>query len=315
MFRRVAVGSALVLALLAAFGLGWLLRGGSAPTPPPAPAAAPDRFEGTLLPVERHWVYPPLDARVVRFAVEPGSTVGERERLVLIHCPELEKRILHFRGEVERLNHDIKALDLKAQTAGLPFEERRRILAELARAKAEREVDVGLGDGFVTGMDADEKGPGYFWLKSPPFQAGFADKGFQWTVLDQDSREVFIDRTVGPSEPLLRLGARNGPWEIELKIPQKLIGHVLVAFGTERRIEIKVEVSLPGESERTYKGKLRRDRIAGEARPAQADGKRNDAVVLAYVEIDGPDIPEAERIPPELLDAVRAVEIRIPSVR
>ena len=211
MFRRVAVGTALALALLAAFGLGWFLRGESAPSAPPAPTAVLDRFEGALLPVERRFVFAPLEARVVRFEVEPGSTVGDRQRVVLVYCPELEKRILQFRAEVDRLTEQIKALELEAQAAGLAEVDRRRILAELHRARAEREVDVKLGDGFIDGFDADEKNPGYFWLKSPPFQAEFADKGLQWTVLDQDSRKDLIDRTVRPSEPLLRLGARNGP--------------------------------------------------------------------------------------------------------
>jgi hypothetical protein len=315
LFRRVAVGSALVLALLAALGLGWFLRGGSAPSPPPAPPAVSDRFEGTLLPVVRRGVYPPYDARVVRFEVEPGSVVGERQRLVLVHCPELQDRVLEVRAEVGQVEQRINTLELGAQVAGLPLEERNHILTELARARAKREVGVRLGDEMFSGVEADKTKPGHFWLKSPPFDGHFADRGLEWTVLEQDYRGASLDWMCRRSEPLLRLGAFNGPWEIKLEIPEKLIGHVRTAFGPERLTAIDVEVALPDEPGRTYKGKLRRDRIAGEARPAQEDENRSDPVVAAYVEIYGPDIPEAERIPPELLGAVRTVEVRIPSGR
>ena len=52
----------------------------------------------------------------------------------------------------------------------------------------------------------------------------------EWTVLTSNFKTDKEKCEVKPSEPIMRLGVKNGPWEIELKIPQKHIGQVLRAF-------------------------------------------------------------------------------------
>src|SRR4051794_19629556 len=58
-------------------------------------------------------------------------------------------------------------------------------------------------------------------------------KAAEWTILNTSFKEELLNRTVRPSDPILRLGAKNGPWELEMKIPQKHIGQVKLAFQRE----------------------------------------------------------------------------------
>ena len=88
-------------------------------------------------------------------------------------------------------------------------------------------------------------------------------------------------RNVQPTEPLLRLGAKDGPWEIELKIPQKHIGQVLQAFEREHTDRLDVDFLLRSDPTRKFKGSLSRDKIAGEADPTHDETGEAEPVVLA----------------------------------
>jgi hypothetical protein len=120
-------------------------------------------------------------------------------------------------------------------------------------------------------------------------------------VLNSNFKEDLVGKAVKPSEPILRLGAKDGPWELELKIPQKHIGQVLYAFERLKVQELDVDFLLTADPTRKFKGKLSRDKIAGEANPNRDDNNESEPVVIAYVRIDDPSIPADYRIPPELL--------------
>src|SRR5262249_50570444 len=94
---------------------------------------------------------------------------------------------------------------------------------------------------------AEDARPGYFWLKAP--LAG--------TILNWDFQEKLTHRSVKPSEPLLRIGADDHGWSVELKIPHQHIGQVLEAFaGRESPGELDVDLLLLSAPTRVFKGKL-----------------------------------------------------------
>ena len=127
-----------------------------------------------------------------------------------------------------------------------------------------------------------------------------------WTILNTTFKEEMTDRAVRPSDPILRLGAKNGPWELEMKIPQKHIGQVKLAFERLHTDELDVDFLLRSDPTRKFLGKLRKDKIAGEANVSRDESSssatgESEPVVVAYVRIDGEDIPADRRVPPELL--------------
>ena len=138
----------------------------------------------------------------------------------------------------------------------------------------------------------------------------------QWTVLNSNFKEELTNVTVKPSDKLLWLGAKDGPWEIELRIPQKHIGQVLQSFHGDHNKELEVDFLLRSDPARKFKGKLRLDKIAGEALSNKEDKDEAEPVVLAYVRIDNddPDLPKidgASVLPPEMLLSGTEVHAKI----
>jgi hypothetical protein len=143
-------------------------------------------------------------------------------------------------------------------------------------------------------VNADQQNAGSFLLKSP----------LTGTVLGGPPNisgnfvEELTNRTVKPNEPIIRIGNKKSRWEIELKIPQKHIGQVLQAYDPKDSDKpLDVDLILRSTPTKTYKGKLYRKEIGGEASPNRDDNNEPEPIVLAYVRIDENDIPESDRIP------------------
>jgi hypothetical protein len=84
-------------------------------------------------------------------------------------------------------------------------------------------------------VHADENNKGFFWLKSPDPRAAWpACRRIRWTVLNADFREVLLDKEVKPDHAAAAPGEKKGPWEVELKIPQKHVGQVLCGLDHTR---------------------------------------------------------------------------------
>jgi hypothetical protein len=86
-----------------------------------------------------------------------------------------------------------------------------------------------------------------------------------------------------------------------MKIPQKHIGQVLQAYQYLNTDTLDVDLIVKSESTGTYKGKLERSKIAGEATPHRDETEEAEPVVMAWVRIEGNDIPEGKRVPRELM--------------
>lgn len=243
---------------------------------------------GNLLPEERRWIYSPVEAQVQEFArgLVPGSPVSEGQNLVLMHDVKLAMKMRDLQSEIDGAQKDIASLSA-LYNAALGEQDRIRIGSDrdqkqalLARKKVELEA-------LTERTNADRNRPGDFWLRAP----------INGTVLTSDFREVLTYRFVKPSEQLLRIGNRESPWEVELKIPQKHIGQVLQAYKTnDPNEELDVDLLVLAAPTHTFRGRLARHRIAGEAIPNRDDQNQSEPVVQAWVRIDGPNIPDADNL-------------------
>src|SRR5262249_3797159 len=151
--------------------------------------------------------------------VEPGQKVMKDTPLVLMYDAQLAE-------QMHKLESDIAA----AQQEELALE------AELVKAKPEQRIDLNaqkdsrsITRHFKSSQLQEIRNrvhavpgaaTGYFFVESP----------IDGTVLNQSFREELTNKSVKPNEPILRVGKKEGRWEIEVKIPQKHIGQVLRAF-------------------------------------------------------------------------------------
>ena len=275
---------------------------------------------GKLLPQTRCYVYAPLPGRVDRFLVAPNESFAEGRSLVeLYDFPDLGQKILTL--QQDKVNYERQLASLKSKEAKeLGQKERSDLTRDIEVADASARSKGEALEALVKSVDADRAADraGFFFLKAPAFtnEQALRLNRKEWTVLNSNFKEELTNVTVKPSDKLLWLGAKDGPWEIELKIPQKHIGQVLQSFHGDHNKELEVDFLLRSDPARKFKGKLRLDKIAGEALSNKEDKDEAEPVVVAYVRIDNddPDLPKidgASVLPPEMLLSGTEVHAKI----
>ncbi len=280
---------------------------------------------GQLLPQTRRYIYSPEEGRVEFIEVKPGEIVAEDRGTIRMFSKDLQLKIIQLKAEIKSANDKLNTLN--AQFSDASPADRGRINIQKDEQINLRTLKFEELNDLIERTNSVEGQPGLFYVKAPrfteqeksnwrnwrrPVPGESPDRellGPQWTVLNSDFRELLFNRTVQPSDPLLRLGDKEGRWEIELKIPQQHIGQVLQAFSNEKTEVLDVDLLLRSDPTRTFRGKLRRERIGGEATPHHSDTNNEpEPVVLAYVAIDGEGINPAEALPRDLL--VTGTEVR-----
>jgi hypothetical protein len=296
-----AITAAVVVSLLL---IGFLLAVPPQVLPLPGQTLKMDS-KGSLLPLARRWVFAPVDSYIVRFVDDllPGAPVAADQPLARMYGAQLDLDLVKLGEEIVAAQKSIDALNAERNQPNKTREERTKIDGDLQAKIAVREGKVRERDAIHARTNAEEMNPGYFWLKAPSFPPHTSLlREPQWTVLNWDFRENLTNRTVKPSDPLLRLGDKDGPWEVELKIPQKHIGQILVAFAPDDpRAELDVDLLLLSAPTRTFKGKLARDKVGGEAAPNHDDTQDTEPIVLASVRLEGDDIAPENTVPRDLL--------------
>ena len=267
---------------------------------------------GKILPQTRCYVYSRLPGRVERFLVQPGETFGEGRSLVEMYdFPDLGQKIIALRQEITNAENE-KELDENKEKRDLKPEERSALEKNLQGANATISGKRQELDELLKSANADHglNRAGYFYMQAPAFtnEQAMGLSRREWTVLNSSFDQDLKGVTVKPSDKLLWLGAKDGPWEIELKIPQKHIGHVLQAFHGDHNKELNVEFLLRSDPSRKFIGKLRLDRMANEALSNKEDKDEAEPSVLAYVRIDNDGVDDPARkidaaslLPPEML--------------
>ncbi|VTS08858.1 efflux RND transporter periplasmic adaptor subunit [Tuwongella immobilis] len=265
---------------------------------------------GQLVPSERTYIYSTRPGRIEQFKVAPGDVVVPDAPLVTMFDSELQMKLDSLKKEIDMVGRTINFLTNQMTVPNSDPVQQKRLEKELASER----VKLGALGSELAKMEAihncDRRNSGYFAVVAPKFAPNRLAAGDapRWTILSADFRENLTGKTVNPTDPVLRLGNKYGPWEIELKIPQKHIGQALRAFSTNDPNEyLDVDLIVTSVPTATYRGRLYRKYIGGEAVPNRDDHNESEPIVYAYVRINEPDMPDAEKIPADLL--VTGVEV------
>jgi hypothetical protein len=266
---------------------------------------------GTILPETRAQVFSPVEGSVRQVVVHPNQQVAGKQPLILMEDVNLKMKIYQLQGEINASRQKTTALNQQINAnSGATLFDRVRAESELSQEKAAVAGKQAELASLLTLTNSEPGKPGYFWINAPVLPSGLHKDQPFWTVLTSDFQENLTNRPVKPSDPLLRLGDTKGNWEIELKIPQKHIGQVLWAFEHEGKDELDVDLLVRSEPTRVFKGKLHRNKIAGEATPNKDDNNESEPVVLARVRLTGDGIADADCLPIQRLDLlVTGVEV------
>jgi hypothetical protein len=269
--------------------------------------------KGQMQPVEVAKVFPNHEG-IVRLLRNPGEELQPGDWAVQLESPQLRTEYQDLQGKLLQATAERSAaVEGMAQLQGGKAEERFPLLLKLELAKerigsinnqlAQMRKQYNLvGDG--------DRFRGEFLSLAPDFDPKVKRPAGQskWTVLNENRKSELGGRTVQPKEELLRVGNLKGPWQVELKIPQRNIGQVLRGFsdrqhykidksdGRERKY-LDVDVLLASMPDTSFLGRLYQDELAAEAVPHKDEHNENEPVVTAYVKLNLDDFPADMKIP------------------
>jgi hypothetical protein len=270
---------------------------------------------GHLYPAIRRNVCPPEEGELLRFDVAEGEPVAERRPLAELLSSSIRTKINTLEADIKAARIEADESEVQARDTSISLLDKRNLLTRVQIKRAEQENKTFERDQLVARIAARKDRPGHFATLAPVFTPDEVRKlrKREWTVLSGNFKEK-LGQWVRPSDPILRLGAKEGPWELELKIPQKNIGQVLLAFEKlpeDAEPELDVDFVLQSRTPQLFKGKLHKNRIAGEALPNKDDNDESEPVVLAYVRITGNDIDPEYRVPRSLLLSDTGIKAKV----
>lgn len=278
--------------------------------------------KGEFLPEYVKQVFPTHEGEVRYILAKPGARVNEGQPVIELFSPVLQEKYTQADSEGAAAESQVRGIQDLLAKGNLPTEREQELRREMVRyeatAKARREF---LGQmKSMYNLSAANGKAGYFTANADTFDATVRRTGgAAWRVLSSDNQSELAKRTVRPNEPLMKLGYVDGPWRVELKIPQRNIGHIFHALATPgkhkvdpegNRKYLDVDVLLTSAPDASYPGRLYEADIAGEAVPNRDDHNQSDPIVLAFVRVNLDDAP-GKTIPRELFVAGQEVHTRV----
>lgn len=256
--------------------------------------------KGQLLPNERNYVYSAYDAQIKEFKVEPNQEVREGDAIALMFSHDLAMKEIDLEGQIATARKKAASYISLIQKVGERDKadlQIQKVIADTTATNKEKELKA-----LIDATNGVPGNLGFFYLRSPisgtVLSSGFKEETGSW---------------VKQNQPILRIGDKNGLWQIELKVPEKHVGQVRQAFQFTNSKELDVDLILRSSPTKTYHGKLARIEMGGEASPNRDENNESDPVVIAYVRTEGDDIDPAYKLPKsdELLVAGTEVVAKI----
>jgi hypothetical protein len=276
--------------------------------------------KGQLLPVEIAQIFAPRPGIVKEIRAKPGDPLSPNMEVVMLYDPELGSKYGEQQDKFNSAVRSIAWLNGLLAEPNIPPIEKVPFKRELVQAESERDSAKEIMDSLDRQYNGSRPNkPGWFRAFAPEFDPRRARPlaASRWTVLSDDRHESLLGKTVKPEQELLRVGNLQGPWQIELKIPQRNIGQILKAFadadhyktepGTGKRY-LDVDVLLSSQPDASYLGRLYRNDVSAQAVPNKTEHDENEPVVTAYVKLNLDDFPESMKIPHDQF--VTGLEVR-----
>lgn len=257
--RRLWIGIA-VLALLIAVGLGLAL----------IPWDYRVEGKGQAMPVIQHEIFAPWDGDVKEVLVESGQRVRAGETLLLLESDDLDASRIEVENELQEKQKLVAALTQQEHAA-----RRKDDVNELIRIEAEL-VKAAIGvEGAQAKLNKILSRLEKLAVKAP------ADG----VVATFQVRQVLQNRPVRRGELLLEVMEPDGPWRLELEVPEYRMGHVMTALEKSPTRTLPVEYVMATAVEKSYQGTM--TQIATRSNESQAEG----TIVEVYADINKADLP------------------------
>jgi len=231
--------------------------------------------KGTLEPIVRRDVFAPWDGVVQQVAVDHGQNVAEGDTLLELKNTDLSVALTDLHGRLQATRNQIAAADQARSDSKLTDEQRKQLAGQVAQLTAVRrslEQQLEL-------------------LKEKAAQLHVASP-IKGQVVTWQAQERLILRPVQRGQVLLTVANPDGPWNLELHVPEDKMGYVAQA-ARDAKQPLKVNYILA-----TNPGAQRQGTVAEIHTTAELRGDEgNTVLVKSNLTKDGQELSQAERRP------------------
>lgn len=226
--------------------------------------------DGRLMPTIQREVFTNWEGEVVAIHVESGQRVKKGDLLVEIRNDELKAEVLGVKNELRGL-----ALQLQATIANLQAGSDKRPNKDIIELRGKSNELRTQIFGLKKHLDILEGRLDKLNVKAP----------IDGVVTTFQIEQLLKDRPVQRGELLLEIMDATGPWQLELDVEEKRMGHILKAMDRKGDIDLPVEFILATSNELSYEGEV--TEIATRANTSEESG----SIVEIYSTFEKENLP------------------------
>ncbi|MCA9139389.1 MAG: HlyD family efflux transporter periplasmic adaptor subunit, partial [Planctomycetales bacterium] len=210
------------------------------------PATFQVKAEGKAQPLIRRNIYAPLDGEVVEVGGAHDETVKKDHVLVQLRSRELEVELQRLQGEYQTTEKKLLAV-ASARVQNLHDNDADRVSGQLAAEEQELKQELASLNAQLVLIRRQRE---QLAVRSP----------IDGQIMTWDPAELLSDRPVQRGQLLMAVADVNGPWVLELTVPERRVGH-LIAAQREVQQPLDVTFTLATGGAPTYRGTVQQ--IAG----------------------------------------------------
>ena len=227
---------------------------------------------GELQPRGRRDVFAPSDGVVSELEVAHADQVGADQVLLVMRRPELDFEFKRVWGELQTARKRLAAVEAERLQNRRETEDERRQYGRLTAQEEELREEIASFEKQYEILEAQQA---ELAVRSP----------IDGEVLTWDLRQLLEARPVNRGQVLMTVADLEGPWVLEIRVPDDRVAHVLAA---QQEIGEGLDVSfvLAADPGLRLRGKIDRVGIRTEV------SETEDAFVLATVRIHRDEIAE-----------------------
>jgi multidrug efflux pump subunit AcrA (membrane-fusion protein) len=238
----------------------------------------PARFEleahGQVHPARRRPIYAPADGIITQVSVANAAQVAEGEPLAVMRNPELDLEEQRIRGEMATTNARLAAV----RAARVDHDRRSTNSSNAGQLAGEEEELKQTSASLSRQLDIVNRRVAELTLRSP-----LAGQVVRWDMI-----RSLESRPVRQGQLLMQVVDPAGPWQIELRIPDRHVRHVLAAQAEvhDGPVGVPVRFLFRMSPRATYSAKLADIHLATDV------DQEGELSTLATVTLDPKEIPE-----------------------
>lgn len=227
--------------------------------------------DGRLMPTVQREVFTNWEGEVIKIHVESGQRVKKGDLLIEIRNEDLKAQLLETENKLNELKLMRLTLNAQLQSGNnnnRPVDEMTKLRGQLN----ETETQI---SGILKQLEILKDRLDKLNVKAP----------IDGVVTTFQIEQLLINRPVQRGELLLEIMDPNGPWQLELDVEEKRMGHILRAAEKKGDLGLPVEFILATSNELSYEGEV--TEISTRANPSEESG----SIVETYATFDKEKLP------------------------